>query len=365
MENANATPGVPRDNSIVVLYRETDWIGRPTDLKDTEEYEHSIQRSRRNRIIMIATAALVIVGVAIGVIAGTTGTDEASVSSGESAATVPTPSRPSTPTAAADAVVPPSPLVNNLPAPVVNATWNATTSAEVLVGSNGVEIVNATLDASTVTPEPTTTTTTTPEGRGTTPETTTTTPAPTTTTPAPTTTTPAPTTTTPAPTTTTATPPPPPTTTRAPPAPAPLSPGQIRYVNNCDKTYKLWKSHRELATLKPGDSYDTQGTADVSAAYYLSDDGSGNASLFENHFEGGNFWYDLSIIPVGCGSSWDSCNGKPKSFNLPVSVRVSDPRENCKHLTCASPSCTDAYFVPNDKQTWVCPGSVSMTVAFC
>ncbi|RHZ27720.1 hypothetical protein DYB37_007521 [Aphanomyces astaci] len=304
MENANATPGVPRDNSIVVLYRDTDWIGRPTDLKDTEEYEHSIQRSRRNRIIMIATAALVIVGVAIGVIAGTTGTDEASVSSGESAATVPTPSRPSTPTTAADAVVPPSPLVNNLPAPVVNATWNATTSAEVLVGSNGVEIVNATLDASTVTPEPTTITTTTPEG-------------------------------------------------------------QIRYVNNCGKTYKLWKSHRELAKLKHGDSYDTQGTADVSAAYYLSDDESGNASLFENHFEGGNFWYDLSIIPVGCGESWDSCNGKPKSFNLPVSVRVSDPRDNCKHLTCASPSCTDAYFVPSDKQTWVCPGSVSMTVAFC
>ncbi|RHY32826.1 hypothetical protein DYB32_002198 [Aphanomyces invadans] len=331
MENANATPGVhPRDNSIVVLYRETDWIGRPTDLKDTEEYEHSLQRSRRNRIIIIAATALLVVGAAIGVIAGTTGTDQASVQSADIVATVsPTPST----------TLPLSPSMNSdladLPA-ASNSTLNATSNAEVIVGGTGLETVQPTPEPTTTTPEPTTTL------------------EPMTTTPAPTTTAPAPTTTTPAP-----------TTTPPPPTPAPLSSGQIRYVNKCNKPYTLWKSHRALAVLKPGDTYDTQGTADVSAAYYLSDDESGNASLFENHFANDNFWYDLSIIPVGCGVSWDSCFGKPKSFNVPVSVRVSNPGGNCKHLTCDSPSCTDAYFVPSDKQTWVCPGSVSMTVTFC
>ncbi|KAF0691822.1 Aste57867_17011 [Aphanomyces stellatus] len=338
---AAATPADVRPSTALAMYRDTDWVIRPTDVKDTDEYEENFQRKRRNRILMIVAACFVVVGAAIGVIVvANKPVDVASVGS----ANVPSPS------AAVGPSPTPSPVLGDV---LVGGTASSTdpSSSTTTFMPNVTDPIspNTTLASivealesvnATVTPEPTTTVT---------PEPTTTTPAPTTTTPAPTTTTPKPTTTTPAPTTQ-----------------APLSAGKIRFVNNCAPS-TLWRSHTKLVPwMKTGDSIVVDGTADNSIAYYLADVDNGDYSLFENQFKMGKFWYDLSIIPHNCGASWDTCGGKPMSFNHPIAVTVSAPDSNsCKSLTCSNPNCADAYKFPNQVATHVCPGSVSMEVTFC
>ncbi|CAK4620064.1 hypothetical protein LEN26_008360 [Aphanomyces euteiches] len=360
----HASPGVQDGNSIVA-YRETDWVPRPTDLKDTEEYEQNFQMRRRNRILMIVAATFVVVGAAIGVIVATSSkgsaistssaditqaptTTAAPVLSDTVSADVPSTSDPTTQTpqitySVAD--------VNSTSGDATNSTAkNGTSAGEVSVGSTGSSTESLSI-SETTTSAPTTVAPTpapTPE-----PTTAAPTPAPT---PPPTTTTPKPT---PAPT-------PPPTTT------GPLAPGYFRFVNNCQSSYSLWYSSlggakQVVKVLGPGDTFDTDGRLARSAMFFVSSSSNslGDATLFETEFSSGTFYYDISIIPVGCGVSWDSCGGKHYAFNVPMSVIPSKTGGTCKNLVCGAPGCSDAYHVPNDPQTWTCPGSVSMVISFC
>ncbi|KAF0691823.1 Aste57867_17012 [Aphanomyces stellatus] len=367
---ASSTAAGVRPSTDVAMYRETDWVGRATDLKDSEEYEESFQRTRRNRMIMIGAACLVVVGAAIGVIVAAAhkpvGTAE--VGSANNLPSVTTGAPVPTPSVVGEVLVG-STGADNVPSGFSTTTEPVSANDTLVLAINSIESLtdsnetNATSTNTTTTPEPTTTVT--PEPTTTvTPTPTTVTPEPTTTTPKPTTTTPAPTTTTPAPTTTT---PKPTTTTPAPTTQAPLSGGQIRFVNNCAPS-TLWRSHVPLVrNMKTGDSVVVDGTADFSKAYFLTDNDNGDYSLFENHCDQGKFWYDISIIPHDCGASWDVCDGKKKvSFNHPITVKVSAPDNNsCKTLVCPNDSCPDAYRFPNQIATHVCPQSVSMVVTFC
>ncbi|KAF0691820.1 Aste57867_17009 [Aphanomyces stellatus] len=338
-----------RASSIAEFRRSSaDWVIRPTEDKDSDEYEQTFQRRRRNRILAIVAASVLVIGAAIGItIASIPTTSTAEVKASNNPVV---------------AVSTPSPVLVN----------------ETLVGSSGSSSFYAnptttevaTPEPTTVTPEPTTVT---PEPTTVTPEPTTVTPEPTTTTPAPTTTTPAPTTTTPAPTTTTA----PPTTTPAPPTttkPASLQPGMFRFVNNCAESLTLFRSASAVATLAGnGGVVEMDGTAQVATMFYFAKTFlNGDATLFETNFAGGKFWWDISIIPVGCGKdNWDKClAGKHISFNKPMTVAVSGAdvtsgNPTCKTIACGDPSCPDAYKVPNDPQTKVCPKQAILTISVC
>ncbi|CAK4076141.1 unnamed protein product [Aphanomyces euteiches] len=175
---------------------------------------------------------------------------------------------------------------------------NATSGEEVSVGSTGTSTESLSISDGT-TPAPTTDA----------PPTTTTiapTPAPT---PSPTTAKP-----TPAPT-------PPPTTT------GPLAPGYMRSVNNCPKKYTLWQSANDspkqaVAQLGTGETYEINGRQTFAAMFFLgsNSDSLGDATLFETNFGWGDlFYFDISIIPVGSGDSWDTCvGGKHYAFNVPA-----------------------------------------------
>ncbi|CAK4620058.1 hypothetical protein LEN26_008361 [Aphanomyces euteiches] len=363
----DASPGVREANSIVA-YRETDWVPRPTDLKDTEEYEQNFQLRRRNRILMIGVAGLLVVGAAIGVIvAASSSGSQVSTGSAELtlapttampqvfADTVPSAATKDPSTSGATTSVPEVTYsiadLNSTAGGSLNSTTiapNATSGEEVSVGSTGtstesLSISDGTTSAPT-TDAPPTTTTIAP------------TPAPT---PSPTTAKP-----TPAPT-------PPPTTT------GPLAPGYMRFVNNCPKKYTLWQSANDspkqaVAQLRTGETYEINGRQTFAAMFFLgsNSDSLGDATLFETNFGWGDlFYFDISsIIPVGCGDSWDTCvGGKHYAFNVPMTVTPSKTGGvSCRKLVCSSTSsCNDGYHIPNGKDTKTCPSSVSMIISFC
>ncbi|OQS04965.1 hypothetical protein THRCLA_02856, partial [Thraustotheca clavata] len=137
-------------NGEVVAWRETDWVGRPTDLKDDEEYEETFQRKRRNRILAIGAAALLVVGVAVAIIFST--------SSGTSAST-----------GSADITSAPTPVVTAAPGEVTvgntandastitaDSTWTPAPETN-LTSTNNTDSSNiGTSSPNTTTPAPTT-----------------------------------------------------------------------------------------------------------------------------------------------------------------------------------------------------------------
>ncbi|KDO22030.1 hypothetical protein SPRG_12239 [Saprolegnia parasitica CBS 223.65] len=98
------------------------------------------------------------------------------------------------------------------------------------------------------------------------------------------------------------------------------------------------------------------------AAFDPSNNANANANancvayLFEVSRNGGKTWYDISVIPPGCGdgTSWDACSrgGTVAGYNVPLSVRparvVSEAGYNCVDVQCASEQCPDAYLFPSD-----------------
>ncbi|RHY62180.1 hypothetical protein DYB37_007520 [Aphanomyces astaci] len=137
-------------------------------------------------------------------------------------------------------------------------------------------------------------------------------------------------------------------------------------------TLNLYRSNAFFTSLAPGGSIQVDGTAQRSQMFYFGWDASGDATLFETHFGADNrFYYDISIIPVRCGASWDVCIG-PSSFKLPMTVLVRPASganlqqfPTCKTLSCGDATCPVAYKVPNDVKTMVCPKQVSMTITAC
>ncbi|RHY14439.1 hypothetical protein DYB36_004797 [Aphanomyces astaci] len=181
----------------------------------------------------------------------------------------------------------------------------------------------------------------------------------------------------PPPAATTSPPPPPPAVITSPPPPPPSSAalgndGAFLFQNNCGKTLNLYRSNAFFTSLAPGGSIQVDGTAQRSQMFYFGWDASGDATLFETHFGADNrFYYDISIIPVRCGASWDVCIG-PSSFKLPMTVLVRPASganlqqfPTCKTLSCGDATCPVAYKVPNDVKTMVCPKQVSMTITAC
>ncbi|KAG9403745.1 target of Sbf [Aphanomyces cochlioides] len=335
----HASPGVREANSVVA-YRETDWVSRPTDLKDTEEFARCWCRYWCHRC-----------GVFLGLrsLDGLSGTyccpHDCCASSVPSAATK-DPSTPDATTSVPEVTYSIADL-NSTASGSLNSTTiapNATFDEEVSVGSTGRSTESLAISDGT-TPAPTTdapTTTTTP------------TPAPT-----------------PSPTTAKMTPAPtPPTTT------GPLAPGYMRFVNNCPKKYTLWQSAKDspkqaVAQLGTGETYEINDRQTFAAMFFLSSnsDSLGDATLFETNFGWGDmFYFDISIIPVGCGDSWDTCvGGKHYAFNVPMTVTPSKTGGvSCRKLVCSSTSdCNDGYHIPNGKDTKTCPSSVSMIITFC
>ncbi|RHY32825.1 hypothetical protein DYB32_002199 [Aphanomyces invadans] len=151
-----------------------------------------------------------------------------------------------------------------------------------------------------------------------------------------------------------------------------MATGMFVFQNNCGTPVGLYRSHAVIASLAPGESLQLDGTKQVGQMFHFGWDSAGDATLFETTFGAdGRFYYDISIIPVRCGASWDFCTG-PTSFNLPMTVTVRREGDTnveafptCKSLQCASATCPVAYKVPNDVRTMVCPKQVAMTITAC
>jgi len=88
--------------------------------------------------------------------------------------------------------------------------------------------------------------------------------------------------------------------------------------------------------------------------------------VFETALISGRIWYDISVIPVDCGASWDKCTGTKKGFNVAMSVvPQNNPSGSCKALYCGSATCSDAYLFPNDIKTHDCSANEPMLITFC
>lgn len=79
-----------------------------------------------------------------------------------------------------------------------------------------------------------------------------------------------------------------------------------------------------------------------------------NATLFEFTINNMGIFYDISVVPPGCGIcySYDECFNisKKTSFNIPLSI-IADTEvklESCKNLECLENRCNDAYLYPYD-----------------
>ncbi|KDO19281.1 hypothetical protein SPRG_15551 [Saprolegnia parasitica CBS 223.65] len=113
-------------------------------------------------------------------------------------------------------------------------------------------------------------------------------------------------------------------------------------------------------TSEPTDDASTDSIAYRSTDYGTAFDPSSNANcvayVLEVSRNGGKTWYDISVIPPGCGDglSWDACSrgGTVTGYNVPLSVRparvVSEASYNCVDVQCASEQCPDAYLFPSD-----------------
>jgi hypothetical protein len=79
-----------------------------------------------------------------------------------------------------------------------------------------------------------------------------------------------------------------------------------------------------------------------------------NATLFEFTINNMGIFYDISVVPPGCGIcySYDECFNisKKTSFNIPLSIMadMEDKQESCKNLECLENKCNDAYLYPYD-----------------
>ncbi|RHY77919.1 hypothetical protein DYB30_014276 [Aphanomyces astaci] len=83
-----------------------------------------------------------------------------------------------------------------------------------------------------------------------------------------------------------------------------------------------------------------------------------DATLFEGYFDpsfnvvpgaGGTIWYDISVIPNDCGTSWSHCSGSGVGYNAPLTVEVVGKLQaKCENLVCNQPRCPAGYHVPDD-----------------
>ncbi|EQC26064.1 hypothetical protein SDRG_16083, partial [Saprolegnia diclina VS20] len=171
---------------------------------------------------------------------------------------------------------------------------------------------------------------------------------------------------TPAPTTPT------PSTSRAFEARTAQPPGTYRFINYCNGTaqnalYWRWLNAPDhVAPLPYGASIDFK-FSDVGTSAMARLGASVDATLFEFNWDGARVWYDLSVVPVACGSSWDLCApGTHSSFNVPVSVEVFGVVEpSCVSAYCANATCPSIYQVPNSHKTHDCGPLTRFVVTFC
>ncbi|KDO22036.1 hypothetical protein SPRG_12245 [Saprolegnia parasitica CBS 223.65] len=311
------TPGNTSAANDIVEWRETEFVGRPTDDKDSEEYEEALQRKRRNRILAIFAAGLLVVGVAIGVIIASSGGGEgASVASGLDTSTpVATTLAPAEVTVGGTAPGAGPDLISMTPFPT-NATAPEATNATTPVPTTAS---TGKLESEDVTPAPTTTEAPTPAR------------------------------------------PRPPHLRQHPPRrlrrPKPRRPRRSPPASTASRT----------AATSRWTCGGVRSRTRTTTRSLLRGAGQ-DATLFEGKLAGGKVWYDISTIPDDCGASWDFCTGKGKGFNVGMTVEVVNPSggPSCKNLSCMYKGCADAYQVPNDKQTWVCSASSSYIITiFC
>ncbi|OQR93636.1 hypothetical protein ACHHYP_02395 [Achlya hypogyna] len=320
-------------------------VWRMTDERDYLEKDTTATTAARRRRVLVVLAGLVLVAIGVTTtLVVTSASKEATMSSGLNVV-------PSATTVAPAVVIEPQ-VVEGVNVPSVNTLPPPTDDP-----ANATVAVTDTPAPTTLTPEPTT--------------------APPTTTPPPTT--PPPTTTTPAPTTVT----PPPTTTAPPtPTPAPGVPkNAIRIQNNCRKDIEL------MYTLRRGKGHTTFYQPVAKDGYYdiMGDryDGgtlrvgrSESATLFEFSHDLGKHWYDISVVPPGCGSghtSWQDCmqfNHWRPGFNVPMKVDVqaytNHANFRCRNLQCTHEQCPDGFLYPDDNiKNMDCPYDESFLVTVC
>lgn len=97
------------------------------------------------------------------------------------------------------------------------------------------------------------------------------------------------------------------------------------------------------------------------------------ATLFEFTKNKRGIWYDISVVPPGCGSncfSWKQCFdvSKKVGFNdkLKVNVKPLIPNMRCRNLTCDRKDCPDGYTFPSDdNKTFYCHLGVEFWLEWC
>ncbi|OQR84967.1 carbohydrate-binding protein [Achlya hypogyna] len=165
-----------------------------------------------------------------------------------------------------------------------------------------------------------------------------------------------------------------PTTVTPAPTPAPAYTQMLNFVNRCPYSIELYQVDTLICTLGTNGQYST--TLAVGDHTMFRHTRAAQATLVEMTLLAGKLWYDISIIPPGCGQgvSWSQCvaiSGGQVGYNVPVSVLPTKydnkpTAGNCHYVECKADQCPDAYLYPTDDLKMKdCPEDERFVITYC
>jgi len=146
-------------------------------------------------------------------------------------------------------------------------------------------------------------------------------------------------------------------------APSALAVGNANVVNNCGIPVYFasvaQSVHADMSLLPSSGYSESYSLPDVGVSIKLAPNETGSVTQFEFTWADGNIHYDISNI-----------NGNPFAsggMQLTPSMSGADGYPTCQPVTCpaGATTCTQAYNLPDDVRTMVCPEDSDLTMVLC
>ncbi|KAK5092702.1 hypothetical protein LTR70_005303 [Exophiala xenobiotica] len=146
-------------------------------------------------------------------------------------------------------------------------------------------------------------------------------------------------------------------------APSALAVGNANVVNNCGIPVYFasvaQSVHADMSPLPSSGYSESYSLPDVGVSIKLAPNETGSVTQFEFTWADGNIHYDISNI-----------NGNPFAsggMQLTPSMSGADGYPTCQPVTCpaGATTCTQAYNLPDDVRTMVCPEDSDLTMVLC
>merc|ERR1712232_33289 len=146
-------------------------------------------------------------------------------------------------------------------------------------------------------------------------------------------------------------------------APSALAVGSANVVNNCGIPVYFasvaQSVHADMQPLPSSGYSESYSLPDVGVSIKLAPNETGSVTQFEFTWADGNIHYDISNI-----------NGNPFAsggMQLTPSMSGADGYPTCQPVTCpaGATTCTQAYNLPDDVRTMVCPEDSDLTMVLC